>query len=163
MWTFEYILYFRITKSCMYQRPMLLFFKYFRWKFGLFFLNTGNLCKNYCNIGFRENCIYSPKTLNKSDDNIGSLVPLFKAGILTTIGEDLSMAPAHGRAAKSLRGVFCLHLKFYKVRINYFYNCPSFVNLKGPIILQHFAFCPTVHYILFIEPYICRNIGLRLR
>jgi hypothetical protein len=37
-----------------------------------------------------------------------------------------------------------------------------FVNLKG-IILQHFAFCPPVHYILLIELYICMNIGLKLR
>jgi hypothetical protein len=58
---------------------------------------------------------------------------------------------------------FCLHVKFYKVKMNYFYNCSSFVNLKGSTILQHFAYCPPVHYILLIELYICRNIGLRLR
>jgi hypothetical protein len=44
-----------------------------------------------------------------------------------------------------------------------FYNCPSFVNLKGSIILQHFAVCPPVHYILLTAPYKSLNIGLRLR
>jgi hypothetical protein len=27
----------------------------------------------------------------------------------------------------------------FRPSVNYFYNCPSFVNLKGSIILQHFA------------------------
>jgi hypothetical protein len=38
---------------------------------------------------------------------------------------------------KQTPDIFCLPT--HKVRINYFHNCPSFVNLKGSIILQHFA------------------------
>jgi hypothetical protein len=38
---------------------------------------------------------------------------------------------------KQTPDIFCLPT--HKVRINYFHNCPSLVNLKGSIILQHFA------------------------
>jgi hypothetical protein len=37
-----------------------------------------------------------------------------------------------------------LALVLFKVRINYSYSCPSFVNLKGSIIQQHFALQATI-------------------
>jgi hypothetical protein len=54
-------------------------------------------------------------------------------------------------------------LKRPQVLYSYLELTICFVNLKG-IILQHFAFCPPVHYISLIELYnICMNIGLKLR